>query len=176
MSADDRQLHVDAQLSQVIEGPIIGGLGTIGCYRTRVFCISALLSGKFLPSTEPMHEDSMCPYNLDCECRGSEISSSIALHLEWQCKHILVTGDLYAHAWPKDRLPDHPRRNGWFNASLGVILRLGSKARHLSSRSMKLVITFTSSSCNLADIGGMRRVLRSREGLEMCTCLTTSYV
>lgn len=47
--------------------------------------------------------------------------------------------------------------------------------RHLSKRSMKLIITFTSSSCNLADTGGMRRVLRSREGLETCTCLTTSY-
>jgi len=70
--------------------------------------------------------------------------------------------------------PSYPRRNGWFNASLGVILRLGSRARHLSSKSMKPVITFTSSSCNLADTGGMRRVLRSRDGLEMWTCLTTS--
>jgi hypothetical protein len=32
---------------------------------------------------------------------------------------------------------------------------------------MKLATIPTSSSCNLADAGGIRRVLRSREGLEM---------
>lgn len=58
----------------------------------------------------------------------------------------------------------HPLINGWISASFGVIRRAGSKARHLSKRSMKDVKSFISSSFSLIETGGISRDRRSLTG------------
>lgn len=64
--------------------------------------------------------------------------------------------------------------NGWLRASLGCMRRAGSKARHLSNKSMKDDIILLSSSFSFAEAGGIRRVRRSRDAFDMWTFLITS--
>lgn len=68
----------------------------------------------------------------------------------------------------------YPRMNGWFSASLGVILLAGSSERHRSNKSIKDMIAFISSSWSLADNGGKSRVRRSLLGFVMCTLFMMS--
>lgn len=58
----------------------------------------------------------------------------------------------------------YPRMKGCTNASLGVIRFDGSRARHLSSRSMNDSRSLFSSSLSLTEWGGIRRCRRSRAG------------
>ena len=68
----------------------------------------------------------------------------------------------------------HPLMNGCTRASLGVILLVGSRARHLSNRSINDTSNLFSSSLSLTEVGGINRARKSRVGLEICTFRTTS--